>query len=475
MTTTPLWTEWDAVEATGGVAHGPWTATGVSIDSRSIEPGDLFIAVRGPNMDGHAFVAGALAKGAAAAVVAEHPAGVPIDAPLLMVDDTLRAMEDLGRAGRARTDARVVAVTGSVGKTGTKEALAHCLSRQGRSFATRGSLNNHWGVPLSLSRLPPDTEWAVFELGMNHANEIRPLTRMVRPHVALITTVEAVHLEHFESVAAIADAKAEIFEGLEPDGAAILPRDNPHYERLAEAARRVGARVISFGAAEESDVRLVELETQPDRSEIVVEIEVTRIEYTLSLPGRHLAANSLGVLAAILALGADPFAAARALGTLTPVPGRGDRRAFRVKGGTATLIDESYNAGPAATRAAIEVLGTAAVGPGGRRIAVIGDMLELGETAPRLHADLAGTVIAAEIDLVLCAGPNSRALWEALPPARRGAWAATSGELTSAVTAIARPGDAILVKGSHGSRMDKIVDALIALDRDADASENIGG
>jgi len=474
-TSTPLWTAAEAAAATGGTAIGDWTVSGVSIDSRAIETNDLFIAIRGPNMDGHAFVAGALAKGAGAAVVVARPEGIPENAPLLLVEDTLGAMEALGRAGRARSRARVAAVTGSVGKTGTKEALAHCLSRQGRSFATKGSLNNHWGVPLSLSRLPADAEWAVFELGMNHANEIRPLTTMVRPRVALITTVESVHLEHFPSVEAIADAKAEIFEGLEPGGIAVLPRDNAHFARLAAAAAARGARVLSFGASEGSDVRAISIKALPDRSEIVAEIAGRRVDYTLSLPGRHLAGNSLGALGTILALGADPFAAAAALGSLTPVGGRGNRRHIRIENGAALLIDESYNAGPAATRAAIEVLGTAPVGPNGRRIAVLGDMLELGEAAARLHAELAEPLISSGIDLLLCAGPNTRALWEALPADRRGAWAPTSAELAPALLKIARPGDAILVKGSHGSRMDKIVDALTALDRDALASEKTGG
>jgi len=471
----PLWTAAEAATATGGTAIGDWTANGVSIDSRAVEPNDLFIAIRGPNMDGHAFVAGALAKGSSAAVVASIPDGVPENAPLLLVEDTQAAMEALGRAGRARSRARVAAVTGSVGKTGTKEALAHCLSRQGPSFATKGSLNNHWGVPLSLSRLPADTEWAVFELGMNHANEIRPLARMVRPHVALVTTVEAVHLEHFSSVEAIADAKAEIFEGLEPGGVAVLPRDNPHFARLAAAATSGGARVLSFGSSEGSDIRALSVAVFPDRSEIEAEIAGRRVDYTLSLPGRHLAGNSLGVLGTILALGADPSAAAVALGSLTPVGGRGSRRQIHIENGAALLIDESYNAGPAATRAAIEVLGTAPVGPNGRRIAVLGDMLELGEAAPRLHAELARPFVDAGVDLLLCAGPNVRALWEALPVDRRGAWASTSAELVPAVLETARPGDAILVKGSHGSRMDKIVDALIALDRDAVASMTTGG
>lgn len=476
MTTNiPLWTAAEAAAATGGTVVGDWTTSGVSIDSRSIEPNDLFIAVKGPSLDGHAFVASALAAGAGAAVVSTRPDGLAEDAPLLSVGDTQTAMEALGRAGRTRSGARVAAVTGSVGKTGTKEALAHCLSRQGRSFATKGSLNNHWGVPLSLSRLPAETEWAVFELGMNHANEIRPLTRMVRPHVALITTVEAVHLEHFPSVEAIADAKAEIFEGLESGGTAVLPADNAHFERLAQAARRAGGRVLSFGTAANADVRALSIETFADRSEIVADVAGRRVDYTLSLPGRHLAGNSLGVLGTVLALGADPLAAAEALETLVPVGGRGSRRQIRLENGSISLIDESYNAGPAATRAAIEVLGTAPIGPSGRRIAVLGDMLELGEAAPRLHAELARPFLSSGIDLLLAAGPNTRVLWESLPVDRRGAWAPTSAELTPAVLETARPGDAILIKGSRGSRMDKIVDALVALDRDAHASPKAGG
>lgn len=466
---TMRWPAADAAAAANGRLLGrqDWVATGVSIDSRTLEPGDLFVAIQGPNFDGHAFVAAALDRGAAACLVARVPDGLPADAPLLRVDDTLTGLEDLGRVARLETAARVVAVTGSVGKTSTKEMLRTCLAACAPTFATPGSLNNHWGVPLSLARLPAAAAFGVFELGMNHPGEIGPLSRMVHPDVALITTVEAVHLEFFPSVEAIADAKAEIFEGMSRQGTAILNRDNPHYARLLAAARTQGiSHVVSFGAAAPADAHLLDLELLADRSRVAASIRGRRIDYVLGIPGRHQVINSLGVLLAVDAAGGDVDKAAAALAGFQPVKGRGQRRAVPLPdGGSLTLIDESYNASPASIAAAA-VLGRTPTGagePAGRRIAVLGDMREMGADSPRLHGALAEPLLAAGIDLVYCCGPHMHHLFDRLPAERRGGHAATSADLAPLVTAAVRAGDVVMVKGSLGSRMAVVVAALDAL------------
>ena len=461
-----LWTSEAAAAATGGTNTASWTASGVSIDSRTVAAGDLFVALKGPNFDGHGFVAKALAAGASAALVSERPEGVAADAPLLVCADTFTALEALGRAGRARAAGRIIAITGSVGKTGTKEALARVLAEQAPSYATEGSLNNHWGVPLSLARLPAEYRFGIFELGMNHAGEIGPLSRMVRPEVGLITTVAPAHLEFFASVEAIADAKAELFEGLEPGGTAILPRDNPHFDRLAAAARAAGVSEIQgFGEGAGSTARLVSCRCGAESSAVEIEIAGVRLAYTLSLPGRHLVMNSLGVLLAARAAGADLQAAARTLGTLPPVKGRGVRRRIALKdGGAFTLIDESYNASPAAMEASFQVAGAVATGSAGRRIAVLGDMRELGDASDALHAALAAPLTAAGFDLAFCCCPHMKALYDALPAHVRGAYTPDAVALAPLVAAAVRDGDVVLVKGSAGSRMGGVVGALAALD-----------
>jgi len=467
---TVLWTAEDAAAAASGQATRPWRAFGVSIDSRRIEPGDLFVAIQGPNFDGHDFVAQALANGAAAAMVSRVPAGVPGDAPLLAVEDTLAALTDLGRVARMRTKARVIGVTGSVGKTGTKEALRHCLSAQGRTFATEGSLNNHWGVPLSLARMPEDSQYAVFELGMNHAGELGPLSRLVQPEVSVITNVEAVHLEFFPSVEAIADAKAEIFEGMTAQGVAVLNRDNPHFARLLASARTRGlTRVWGFGAHEDADARLIDFSLHATCSAVTASFKGERIQYSLSLPGKHWVMNSLAVLLAVRAAGGDLASAARALSTLQPVKGRGTRKRIKLAHGAFTLVDESYNASPVSVAASIEVLGKVDPGAGGRRIAVLGDMRELGTKADALHAGLVTPLRGAHIDTVYCCGPHMEALWERLPAAMRGKYAEDSKALAPLLAADVRGGDVVLVKGSAGSRMALVVEALGALDQ-SDAS-----
>ena len=454
---TARWTAEEVATATGGRIAGGWVASGVSIDTRTIAPGDLFVALEGPNRDAHAFVADALDRGAAAAIVSRVPDGVDDPSALVLVADTQTALEDLGRAGRARTTARIAGVTGSVGKTGTKEALRHVLASQAPSYASAASYNNHWGVPLSLARLPEAASYGVLEMGMNHAGEIRALTALVRPHVALITTVAPAHLEFFGSVEAIADAKSEIFAGLEPGGTAVLNRDNEYFARMrAHAERSRAGRIVTFGRHPAADWRLDDLRLAPEHSEVVAVRGGRRFAYRLGTPGEHLVLNSLAVLAVTEALGADVARAAGTLGELRAGAGRGERRRIAVRGGEAVLLDESYNANPASMRAALAVLGQAP----GRRVAVLGDMLELGERAGELHAALADAVDAAGIELVFSCGPAMARLHDALPAGRRGAHAVDAAALAPVVADAVRPGDVVLVKGSLGSRMARVVAAL---------------
>ncbi len=465
MTAQPLWTAQEAAAATGGRNTRDWGANGLSIDSRAISPGDLFIALKGPNFDGHDFVAAALDKGAAAAVVATPPGGLADDAPLLVVEDTLFALTALGQAARGRSHARFIGVTGSCGKTGTKEALMACLAAQGPTAASAASFNNHWGVPLSLARMDRDAAYGVFEVGMNHAGEISALTAILRPHVAIITTIEPVHLEFFPSVEAIADAKAEIFESMGADGTAVLNRDNDQFDRLAKAARRAGlGRIVGFGADPAAEVRLIDCDLEDTTSRVTASIHGRKLAYDLGIPGRHVVLNSLAVLAAVEAVGAEIEQAAAEFRHLKPLKGRGERHRIALPGGNFDLVDDSYNANPSSMRAAIAVLGNARAGGGGRRIAVLGDMLELGEEAAILHAGLAAPLRQAGIDLVFTCGSLMAALSEALPPAMRGGHASDSQALAPTVVEALRPGDVILVKGSLGSRMANVVEALLALD-----------
>jgi UDP-N-acetylmuramoyl-tripeptide--D-alanyl-D-alanine ligase len=439
----------------------PAGVPGISIDSRSIAKGEAFFAITGDNRDGHDFVAAAVKAGAGVAVVSRKHANRFGDAPLLLVDDVLDALRDLGRAARARSKAKVIAVTGSVGKTGSKEALRLALSADGETHASAGSYNNHWGVPLSLARCPQSAKYAVFEIGMNHAGEITPLTKLVRPHVAIVTTIEPVHLEYFGSLEKIADAKAEIFSGIESGGAAILNRDNGQFARLSSAAKAAGvSRIVSFGEHAGAEARLLRVSLQSDSSTVEARILGVPVTYKLGAPGRHLVNNSLAVLAAVSLAGADLALAALALGQLQAPIGRGARASLRVPGGSAVLIDESYNANPASMSAAIALLGQTPVGERGRRIAVLGDMLELGSSGAEMHRALATPLTAANVDLVFCSGPLMRSLWEALPSNRRGGYAGTAAELESAVLEAIRNGDAVMVKGSLGSKMGPIVKAL---------------
>lgn len=460
----PVWTAAEARAATGGIAEGAWTATGVSIDSRSVATGDLFVAIRGPVFDGHDFVAAAMANGAAAAMVDHRPEDVVADAPMLVVDDTMAGLEALARAARRRAQARIVAVTGSVGKTGVKEALRHVLSRQGETTASASSLNNHWGVPLSVARMPAGARFGVFEIGMNHPGEITPLSQLVRPHVAIVTTVEAAHTEFFSSVAQIAEAKAEIFEGLDASGVAVLNRDNPHYDLLATRAREAGAkRIIAFGRHAEADARLID-DARADNGgrRVRAILDGRETDYVVGMPGAHWAMNSLAVLAAVAALGADTVKAASALADLKPLPGRGRIHRLKLADGECTLVDESYNANPASMRAAIATLAETPVGPGGRRIAVLGDMRELGADSAAMHAELAQVLTAQGIDLAFTAGAEMTHLRAALPADRIGGWADSGADLSQTVRAALRPGDVVMVKGSNASGMKAVVDALVA-------------
>ena len=460
---TALWTAAEAAAATGGRGAGTWSATGVSIDSRTVARGDLFIALTGPKFDGHDFVADALAKGAVAALVARGPPGVAESAPVLLVPDTMTALEELGRAARRRTAAQIIGVTGSVGKTGTKEALKRALERQGATFASAGSLNNQWGVPLSLARMPRDAAYGVFEMGMNHPGEIDALSRLARPAVSVITTVEPAHLGFFPSVEAIADAKAEIFAGMEPRGAAVLNRDNAHFARLAAAARARGiARILGFGTHPEATVRLIDSHLYATASAVTASVTGEIVDYCIAIPGQHWVMNSLAVLGAVKAAGGDVGAAAAAMSSLAPLDGRGRRHRIAVAGGAAELVDESYNASPASMRAAFAVLAAMLPGEGARRIAVLGDMLELGDEARRLHAELAQPLIDAGVALVFTVGANMRALHDALPRRMRGTHAASSAEMAEIVARRLRPGDVVTVKGSFGSRMAEVVKRLLA-------------
>ncbi len=461
MTADVLWTSDEAATATRGRADGTWCARGVSIDTRTLERGDLFIALEGPSFDGHDFVADAFRRGAAAALVHRPPAGA--GGPLLHVQDSMQGLRDLAVAARARTSAGVVAVTGSVGKTGTKEALRLALGAQGAVHASSGNLNNHWGAPLSLARMPAGCRFAVLEAGMNHAGELGPLSRMIRPLVAVITNVEPVHLEFFDSVAAIADAKAEIFEGLESGGTAVLNRDNAQFDRLAAAARAAGARILCFGRHEAADIRLLRHRAHDDHSCVAADVQGQAVTYRIGAPGDHWTVNSLAVLATVQALGGDLLAAAGALADVAAAPGRGARREVETAdGGHFMLIDESYNASPPSVRAAIAVLSAQRPEDAGRRIAVLGDVLELGADAPGLHAGLAEDLVAGGIDLVFACGPHMRALYEALPETLRGSHAADSEHLLPRVVEAVGAGDVVMVKGSLGSRMAPIVAALEA-------------
>ena len=456
-----LWTASEAAAAAGGVTSGDWRAAGVSIDSRTLAAGDLFVALEGPNFDGHGFLEAAFEAGAAAAMVHKKDLPENLRGPLLRVDDTLRGLTDLGAAARLRSQASFIGVTGSVGKTGTKEALRACLSAQAPTAANIGSLNNHWGVPLSLARMDPAAVYGVFEMGMNHPGEIRRLSNLVRPRVAIITNVEPAHIEFFNSVAEIAEAKAEIFEGVAQDGVAVLNRDHALFHLLRERALGAGLeRIVGFGRHPEAEARALDYELDEAGSQVRARILGQEVAYRIALPGAHWVANSLAVLAAAVAAGAELEPAAAALAALSPLKGRGERHEVTLAEGPVTLIDDSYNANPASMRAAFQVLAQTRVPRGGRRLAVLGDMLELGDGAATLHARLAEPLVAAGIDRVFTCGAAMASLNAALPKEMRGGHAADSEALAPLLLDDLATGDAVLVKGSLGSRMAHIVKVL---------------
>jgi len=446
-----LWTRDEAEAATLGKASAPFQAGPLSLDTRTLKPGDMFVALKGEARDGHDFVQAAFAAGAGAALVSRDVPGA--GGPLLQVGHTQRGLEDLGRASRARTHAKVIAVTGSAGKTTTKEMLRLAFDALGRTYASSASHNNHWGVPLSLASLPRDAEYGVFEVGMNHFGEIRALVDMVRPHLALITSIAPAHLEFFGNLESIADAKSEIFEGLEAGGPALIPADNPHAGRLAARAQRAGvAQLARFGSAAGVEARLISHAAEGEGMRLKADIFGTLVDCRIGAPGAHIAANAVATLAAVHLAGGDVLNAAASLKNFVALKGRGAR--LEIKG--LTIIDESYNANPASMAAALSLLGASST----RRIAVLGDMLEMGEDGLAHHAGLAAPIEANKVDLVFATGRQMRALWDALPASRRGAYAETAAALAPLVTAAVQAGDTILIKGSNGSRMSLILDAL---------------
>ena len=467
--TAPLWTSEAAAEATGGTVTRPWTITGITIDTRELVPGDLFVALRDVR-DGHDFVADALKKGAAAALVSRIPDGVPADAPLLIVPDVLRALEELGRAARARTGARIVGVTGSVGKTSTKEMLRAILGGQGRTHAAERSFNNHWGVPLTLARMPADTDYAVIEIGMNHPGEIAPLARLARPHVALITTVAPAHLEAFDSVADIAREKAAIIDGLEPGGTAILPGDLEVTPVLTDRAVRDGVPYVLFGEGKVCDWRLIESRVTAEATSARADAKGRPILFRIHSAGRHFAMNGLAALAVAEALGLDLAMAILDLGQWKPPAGRGavervpldvidDAMAF-------DLIDDAFNSNPASLGAALDLLAVTEPWNGigrfrkGRRVAILGDMLELGRDEVQLHRQMAAHPAMARVDIVHCVGPRMKALHAALPREKRGEWHETAPGLLPRLRHLIDAGDVVLVKGSKGIKLPPVVEAL---------------
>jgi UDP-N-acetylmuramoyl-tripeptide--D-alanyl-D-alanine ligase len=451
-----LWTADEIAAATGGTVSGDFAAAGVSIDSRTVEPGDLFVALAGVR-DGHEFVAQTAAKGAAGALVSQAVA-----TPAVVVADTFKALEALGVAARERApQARRGAVTGSVGKTSVTRAVEAGLRSAGKAHASVKSYNNHIGVPLTLARMPRDTERAVFEVGMNHSGEITPLSKFIRPHAVAVTTVGPVHLENFaEGEIGVAKAKAEIFGGLEPGGVAVLNADNQWFDLLKGEAEKAGATVRDFGR-QAAYARLVDFVVEGEGATVVAELDGEPLAFPIRQTGVHWGPNSLCVLLMLEALGVDRATALAALADFAPIEGRGAEQTIAIDGGAFTLVDESYNANPVSMQAALATLGARKAA--GRKIVALTDMLELGPDSPRFHAQLASAIDEAGIDLVFCAGPLMMSLWNALPQERRGGYADAAPQLAEKIVAVVEPNDVVMVKGSNGSRAGAIAAALSAL------------
>ncbi|KRB61434.1 UDP-N-acetylmuramoylalanyl-D-glutamyl-2, 6-diaminopimelate--D-alanyl-D-alanine ligase [Rhizobium sp. Root708] len=461
-----LWTTEDMIAAMAGRPFGtlPEGITGISIDSRSIGPGEAFFAIKGDRVDGHDYASMAMANGAALLVVSEArlPAMGRLTVPMIVVEDVLAALGKLAQASRARSRAQIIAVTGSVGKTTTKEMLRRVLSPSGKVHASVASFNNHWGVPLTLARMPLDTYFGVFEVGMNHPDEIRPLVKMIQPHVAVITTIAPAHLGNFKSIREIATAKAEIFEGVVPGGQVVLNRDNDQFNFLERTAQACGIQHIhSFGQHAKADFRLAEFNGSDQSSTLWITIDGDTKEVAIGAPGRHIAENALAALGVVQIVGADMQQAVGALATLQPEKGRGRRHRLTINHGTFTVIDESYNANPASMKAAIAVLASSVPTAGGRRVAVLGDMLEMGDYAQKVHADLAGPLLAAGIEHVWLAGPEMAALKESLPESIQVVHYENTAELTEYVLNSVASGDVLMVKSSLGIGFGKIVAALL--------------
>jgi len=457
------WNDDNAAQATGGEARGHWHASRVEIDSRKVQLGDLFVAIKGERLDGHIYVADALKRGAVAAVVSEVPQGLPHGAALLVVKDTLEALVAMGKFARARSKAKIVGVTGSVGKTSTKDMLKIALSAHGKTYATTGNFNNHIGTPLNLANFPPDAAFGVFEMGMNHSGEIRHLVEMVRPHVALVTNVEAVHLEFFKDVREIADAKAEIFEHMEKSATAVLNADNDHYAYLKQKALTAGVlQCLTFGENKDASARLVGYEPTQKGAEVTASIMGTTLSFSIGATGKHFATTALSVLCVAQALGLNLPKTAAALVDLVETSGRGKVLPLKVEGGTAWLIDDAYNASPASMKAAISKADEVwqAKGMKGRKIAALGNMLELGPEAPKLHAGLSGALVEHRFDQLYTAGALMQHLASAVPKEMCAVHMMEAQQLAPLLLKALKADDVLLIKGSNGSKMHEVSKTL---------------
>ena len=460
-----IWTSKEASEALGVDKHSEWNATGVSIDSRTVEDGDLFVALTGDSGDGHEYVQTALKNGAVAAIVSKEIKGVDAS-KLVVVSDTLQALQNLAIASRKRTSAKIIAITGSVGKTGTKELLQAAFCVYGQTHASVKSYNNHWGVPLSLARMHAGTDYGIFEIGMNHLGEITPLSKLVKPDISIITTVAPVHIENFENgIDDIVIAKSEIFDGMSDGGIAILNSDHNNFDQLKKNAENKNLKVISYGERKSADTYIKDIIEAANGSRVQANVLGEDISYSLQIAGKHIAVNALSVVTAVKSCGENLDKAISALSKQEPVQGRGKREFLDlgILNNPITLIDESYNASPTAMQAAFKVLALIDPGRGGRRIAILGDMLELGRDSNNMHADLALPLKAANVDLVYTCGKRMKNLYDNLPANQRGAHKDSSRELAQIVPDVLIPGDVVMVKGSLGSKMSLVVEAMRAL------------
>lgn len=467
---TTRWSAQDVAQAVGSITTGNWVATGVAKDSRELKLGDLFIALKGPKVDGHDYVIAALETGGAGAIVERVPTGLEGDSRLILVKDTLKALNDLAIAARARTTARIVAITGSFGKTSTKDATQLLLSSFGSVCASERSFNNHWGVPFTMSNIPPDTDFGVIEIGMNHRGEIAPLSRIARPHVALITTIREMHMEHLGSLENIADEKAEIFAGMDEQGIAVLNQDDSMFPRVLAAAQARNLRIITFGKHSLATCRLIRYAVEKGELLIEANIDNMLLSYRLPAIGEHWALNSLAVLGVIKALGLDVVKASKAFLQMVLPEGRGVQHRVLTQQGEIIVIDESYNAGPDSMRAALQVLGAMKPSGKGRRVAVLGDMRELGTQTKEIHESLANDLMINQVDLIFTCGEQMGHLYASIPEQMRGDHALQPTDLISAVLHCVQPGDIFMIKGSkgqyaHRGRMYAFVEALLGLNR----------